>query len=278
MPYSSNDQLPESVRSRYSDNCQWVWRHTFNSVLGDYQDEARAFASATGQANKCQEKKSMPPIRTSTIEPKFKIFAPMLKASLDARREDAGSTASRHRRSRIATATPSPCPRLSEMERSAAKGLTIFLNHSYNVPEDVAGYVERAAHQAPPAGRRHPRPGPRHRRQRDQRPCGQGVGGDPERHPAGPLDRGEDPRRRRDPRPASRAPTSSTTSICSRRASSASRPTRAPGSSTRSRASDQSGTATRAAPGEDGDAEVVLRGTGVEMVGIEAPADGTMVS
>lgn len=34
---------------------------------------------------------------------------------------------------------------LEDMERSANGNLTIFLNHSYEVPEDVAGSVERAA-------------------------------------------------------------------------------------------------------------------------------------
>lgn len=34
---------------------------------------------------------------------------------------------------------------LEDMERSANNNLTIFLNHSYDIPEDVAGSVERAA-------------------------------------------------------------------------------------------------------------------------------------
>ena len=141
MPYSSNDDLPERVRSRYSSNCQSVWRHTFNSVLEDYGDESRAFASATGQANKCQEKK--------TMEPKFKIFAPMLKASMgsDGKKRLHGIASStikdRHGDTMALSA-------LADMERSASNNMTIFLNHSYNVPEDVAGYVEHAAiHQHP---------------------------------------------------------------------------------------------------------------------------------
>ena len=155
MPYSSNSELPESVRSRYSDNCQSVWRHTFNSVLGDYGDEHRAFASATGQANKCQEKKSMAGIRTGTIEPTFKIFAPMLKASLDSdgKRRLHGIASStikdRHGDTMALSA-------LSDMERSASNNLTIFLNHEYKVPEDVAGYVERAS------VRQHPQDGDIH--------------------------------------------------------------------------------------------------------------------
>lgn len=33
---------------------------------------------------------------------------------------------------------------LKDMEAAVANGMTIFLNHSYNVPEDVAGYAEAA--------------------------------------------------------------------------------------------------------------------------------------
>jgi cation transport regulator ChaB/Ni,Fe-hydrogenase III small subunit len=139
MPYSSNSDLPETVRSRYSDNCQSVWRHTFNSVLEDYGDEHRAYASATGQANKCQEKKSM----TGNDETKFKIFAPLLKSSRDAdgkkRLHGIASSTIKDRHGDTMSLSA-----LSDMEQSANQSLTIFLNHSYTVPEDVAGFVERA--------------------------------------------------------------------------------------------------------------------------------------
>lgn len=80
---------------------------------------------------------------TSTIESRFKIFAPMLKASLD--------TDGRMRLHGVASSTITDrhgdtitLSALSDMERAANSNMTIFLNHEYKVPEDVAGSVERA--------------------------------------------------------------------------------------------------------------------------------------
>jgi len=82
-------------------------------------------------------------VYTSSIESKFKIFAPMLKASMD--------TDGKMRLHGIASSTVKDrhgdtisLSALSDMERSANGNLTIFLNHEYKVPEDVAGSVERA--------------------------------------------------------------------------------------------------------------------------------------
>lgn len=74
----------------------------------------------------------------------FKIFAPLLKTSIgpDGNKRLHGVASStvtdRHGDEMSVSA-------LSDMERTAAENMTIFLNHSYNVPEDVAGSVERAS-------------------------------------------------------------------------------------------------------------------------------------
>jgi len=80
---------------------------------------------------------------------KFKIFAPMLKASLDGdgRRRLHGIASSTIKDRHGDTMTESA---LMDMERSANNNLTIFLNHSYMVPEDVAGSVERAVLRSHP--------------------------------------------------------------------------------------------------------------------------------
>jgi len=80
---------------------------------------------------------------------KFKIFAPMLKASLDGdgRRRLHGIASSTIKDRHGDTMTESA---LLDMERSANNNLTIFLNHSYMVPEDVAGSVERAVLRSHP--------------------------------------------------------------------------------------------------------------------------------
>jgi len=80
---------------------------------------------------------------------KFKIFAPMLKASLDGdgRKRLHGIASSTIKDRHGDTMTESA---LLDMERSANNNLTIFLNHSYMVPEDVAGSVERAVLRSHP--------------------------------------------------------------------------------------------------------------------------------
>lgn len=74
----------------------------------------------------------------------FKIFVPLLKASQSAdgkrRLHGIASSTVRDRHGDLITLSA-----LSEMERSANNNLTIFLNHEYKVPEDVAGSVERAS-------------------------------------------------------------------------------------------------------------------------------------
>lgn len=144
MPYSSNSDLPESVRSKYSDRCQSVFRNVWNSVYERTKDEERAFASAHSRAQKCEGSKEMTDIYTAQAGTgTFKIFAPMLKAftSDDGRRRLHGVASSTIKDKHGDTMTLSA---LSDMERAANNNLTIFLNHEYKVPEDVAGTVERA--------------------------------------------------------------------------------------------------------------------------------------
>ena len=82
-------------------------------------------------------------------ESTFKIFAPMLKASLDSdgkmRLHGVASSTVLDRQGHTITASA-----LVDMEESASNNMTIFLNHEYKVPEDVAGSVERASVRAHP--------------------------------------------------------------------------------------------------------------------------------
>ncbi len=79
----------------------------------------------------------------------FKIFAPMLKASLDSdgkmRLHGIASSTVLDRQGHEIRASA-----LADMETSASNNMTIFLNHEYKVPEDVAGSVERASIRSHP--------------------------------------------------------------------------------------------------------------------------------
>jgi HK97 family phage prohead protease len=74
---------------------------------------------------------------------KFKVFSGLLKASRsgDGRLRLSGIASSTTKDLHGDTMQPTA---IEDMERQANAGLTIFLNHSYDVPEDVAGSVERA--------------------------------------------------------------------------------------------------------------------------------------
>lgn len=73
----------------------------------------------------------------------FKIFTGILKATRSAdgkmRLHGVASSTVRDRHGDTMTRTA-----LDDMHAAANRNLTIFLNHSYNVPEDVAGSVEKA--------------------------------------------------------------------------------------------------------------------------------------
>jgi HK97 family phage prohead protease len=79
----------------------------------------------------------------TTSPTEFKIFTGLLKASRspdgDMRLHGVASSTTKdlHGDTMMATA-------IDDMEQAANRNLTIFLNHSYNVPEDVGGSVEKA--------------------------------------------------------------------------------------------------------------------------------------
>lgn len=146
MPYSSNADLPAAA-GKYSDHCKSVFRRVFNDTHSRSGDEGRAFAAAHTAARKCQEaQKSMPDENAvETATPKsaqFKIFSGALTPY------DGGD--GRKRLRTIASSsvedlggdvvTPEALQRMAE----SAKGMTIFRNHSYKVPQDILGTTEKA--------------------------------------------------------------------------------------------------------------------------------------
>lgn len=84
----------------------------------------------------------MPPEITAASQ-KFKIFAPLLKAaaSADGKKHLTGVASSSVIDLHGDRMTENA---ITDMERAAKANLTIFLNHSYEVPEDVAGSVTEA--------------------------------------------------------------------------------------------------------------------------------------
>jgi len=160
MPYSSTEELPQSVRDRYSSKCQRAYMNAFNSVHEKTGDEGRAAAAGHSAAQNC-EGKSMSLTDDNDREVildqiRFDIFTrewnddlkSWVPSSLKAYREEDGRMVMEG----IASSTIRDLhgdmmllSALEDMERSANAGLTVFGNHSYNVPEDVYGQVRRAS-------------------------------------------------------------------------------------------------------------------------------------
>lgn len=138
MPYSNNTELPTSVRSKYSARCQSVFRRAFNSAHAKH-GETRAFQVAHTAARNCMEStKDMDNVTT------FNLYSGLLKAftAEDGTRRirtTASSTATDRRGHEITEGA------IRNMAASAKNNMTIFLNHSYKVPEDVFGSVEDVA-------------------------------------------------------------------------------------------------------------------------------------
>lgn len=85
----------------------------------------------------------MDEIVTGTVKNEFRIFTGLLKASRAAdgrmRLHGVASSTTRDLHGDVMSQSA-----IEDMERAANKGLTIYLNHEYKVPEDVAGSVEMA--------------------------------------------------------------------------------------------------------------------------------------
>jgi phage head maturation protease len=120
--------------------------HAFNSVHEDTGDEGRAAAAGHSAAQDCEEKnKAMDNlISLVTPETKFEFVSgegDLVKAS------EVGGKKLLHG---VASSTTKDLhgdtilqSALEDMERTAV-GMTIFLNHKYDVPDDVAGTVTKA--------------------------------------------------------------------------------------------------------------------------------------
>jgi len=52
MPYSNNNELPKSVKSKLTDHQQTVFRKAFNSALEEYGKESTAYKVAWSAAKK----------------------------------------------------------------------------------------------------------------------------------------------------------------------------------------------------------------------------------
>lgn len=68
MPYSSNDDLPASVKSAYSDRCQSVFRDAYNGSAKAGHDEGRCMATAHTAAKNCMSHTKAEPVKATLLD------------------------------------------------------------------------------------------------------------------------------------------------------------------------------------------------------------------
>jgi hypothetical protein len=135
MPYST-DSPPEAAR-KYKPKCQRACVHAFNSVHDRTKDEGKAMAAGHAAARRCEGKQA------SMSDVKFNIYSGLLKAyespdGIKRLKTTASSTI------RDLSGDTMTLKAIEKMAETAKQGMTIFLNHKYQVPEDVLGTVEDA--------------------------------------------------------------------------------------------------------------------------------------
>lgn len=148
MPYSSTNELPQAVRDKYSEKCQRAFMHAFNSVHENTHDEGRASAAGHAAAQRCEANKSaakgMQMTFTAEAAPAVKfnfLGTGALKSSSSSdgkmRLHGIASSTMRDRHGDVIKESA-----IDDMVATAANNMTIFLNHSYTIPEDIGGSVE----------------------------------------------------------------------------------------------------------------------------------------
>lgn len=81
MPYSSISELPDTVKSRYSERCQEVFRKAFNSAMssttgGGAATEEGAFKVAHTAAGMCRDAGKAQPLKATILDDdKFRLLA-----------------------------------------------------------------------------------------------------------------------------------------------------------------------------------------------------------
>ena len=145
MPYSSTSELPRAIRDKYGSKCSRAFLHAFNSVYAEH-GESRAFAAAHAAAKRCQGGKDMSDMDV-VKGAEFKIFSGALTPVGEP--VPAGESGERIVRTIASSSIEDlggdvvTLPALQAMAESA-KGMTIFRNHSYRVPDDVWGTTKHA--------------------------------------------------------------------------------------------------------------------------------------
>lgn len=140
MPYGSTADLAPAIRDRYSARCARAFIHAFNSAYAEH-GESRAFAIGHAAAKRCEEANKSMDTNTRPID--FKVFSmefEPLPSTGDGKLRVRTIASSSIEDEAGDVVTPEALKAMAE----SAKGMTIFRNHSYKVPGDIFGTVERA--------------------------------------------------------------------------------------------------------------------------------------
>lgn len=135
MPYAL-DSPPEAA-SKYSPKCQRAFVHAFNSVHEKTHDEGKSMAAGHAAARQCEGK------RSAMGDIKFEFVTGIVKA-FDGGDEKKRVVTTASSTIRDLSGDTMTLKALQRMAQTAEDNMTIWLNHKYEVPEDVFGSVEKA--------------------------------------------------------------------------------------------------------------------------------------
>jgi cation transport regulator ChaB len=144
MPYNTPDELPDTVRERYSARCQRVFLMAWNTVYERTGDETTAFRIAHAAAKRCQggtmEKMTRFPGEFRFVTKALavdEITAETMTQPLRFRTVASSTIRDTHGDEMTLAA-------LEDMRKAFERGVVIFMNHKYDVPDNVFGQSDRA--------------------------------------------------------------------------------------------------------------------------------------
>lgn len=148
MPYPTNESLPPSVKSRYSDHCQTVWRDVWTSISQAHPgDESRAFAGANSAAERCQKGVQSGMTTPAAARPQHPGEFNFITNALEVAPAENG----RRRFHTIMSSTVQDRAKnevkltaLEDLRDAFRAGLVIWRNHDYTVPDSIFGQSDES--------------------------------------------------------------------------------------------------------------------------------------
>jgi hypothetical protein len=138
--------LPDEVRAKYSARCQRAFLYAWNNVYERTNDEAAAFGAGHAAAQRCEKKGGSMEKMTRPGPREFRFVTKALDIT-KAVDEQEGPRRFRTIASssiRDSHGDEMTLSALEDMRKAFERGVVIFMNHKYDVPDNVFGQSDKA--------------------------------------------------------------------------------------------------------------------------------------